>query len=346
MIEPCKSLVIAVDGMGGDKGPSMVVEGLSIALKKDPQLQILLYGDESSLTKILNDYPSLKGKVHLHPTLSAIDPGEKPSVALRTGKTSSMNQAIQAVVRGEAQGVVSAGNTGAYMALSLFGLRQLPGIRRPAICTPFPNQKGYTALLDVGANVECTPQDLVEFSVMGELFAQVVLGKQNPSVGLLNIGSEDTKGNQALREAFSLLKAGPSEKSPLFVHNFYGFIEGDDIGAGTVDVVVTDGFTGNVALKTAEGTAKMIVQFLKKSFKSSLLAQLGYLLARPALEKLFQERLDPRKYNGALFLGLNGVAVKSHGGTDGVGFANAIEVTAKIVREKLNDKISEALSAR
>jgi glycerol-3-phosphate acyltransferase PlsX len=356
------SLVIAVDAMGGDQAPSIVVEGVAQAVAQDPRIHALLYGDSSQLIPLVKKHPHLSPNVEVKHTDEVITASAKPSAALRNGKQSSMNQAIQAVVQGQAEGVVSAGNTGAYMALSLFSLRQITGIRRPAICTPFPTQNGYSALLDVGANVECTPQDLVEFAIMGELFAQVVLGKSNPTVGLLNIGSEDTKGNNSIREAAALLRgngpgsgeeAGSSGESPRggretpsLIQNFYGFIEGDDIGAGTVDVVVTDGFTGNVALKTAEGTAKMIVQFLRESFKSSLMAKMGYLLARPALEGLFKQRLDPRKYNGALFLGLNGVAVKSHGGTDATGFANALEVTAKIIREKLNDKIREALSAR
>ena len=220
------------------------------------------------------------------------------------------------------------------MAMSKFVLKTLPGIDRPAIASFFPTLRGESVLLDLGANLDCDASNLVQFAVMGHVFARTVLGIQKPTVGLLNVGSEEVKGHEAVREAFAILRSAslPGE--------FHGFVEGDDIARGTVDVIVTDGFTGNVALKTLEGTAKLYAEFLKRSFKSSLIARFGYLLARPALNAL-RVRTDPRRYNGAIFLGLNGVAVKSHGGTDALGFANAIGVAVDMVTQKSLDKIRE-----
>ncbi|MEQ9447606.1 MAG: phosphate acyltransferase PlsX, partial [Rhodospirillaceae bacterium] len=227
--------------------------------------------------------------------------------------------AVEAVKNGEAAGVVSAGNTGALMAVAKVIMRVLPGIDRPAICSLFPTRRGETAMLDLGANAQCDARNLVEFAVMGECFTRAMLGLERPSVGLLNIGSEDLKGTDMLREAAQILRSSHLDME------FAGFIEGDDITKGTVDVVVTDGFTGNVALKTAEGTAKLFSEFLRNAIKSSLLARFGMIFARPVLSQVMA-RSDPRRYNGALFVGLNGVVVKSHGGTDAVGFANAIGV--------------------
>jgi len=245
-----------------------------------------------------------------------------------------MRLAIDAVQAGTAAGVVSAGNTGALMAMAKFVLKTLPGIDRPAIASFFPTLRGESVMLDLGANLSCDSDNLVQFAVMGHVFARTVLGILKPTVGLLNVGSEEVKGHEAVREAFAILRATsqPGE--------FHGFIEGDDIARGTVDVIVTDGFTGNVALKTLEGTAKLYAEFLKRSFKASLIARFGYLLARPALNAL-RVRTDPRRYNGAIFLGLNGVAVKSHGGTDALGFANAIGVAVDMITQKSLDKIRE-----
>jgi glycerol-3-phosphate acyltransferase PlsX len=251
---------------------------------------------------------------------------DKPSAALRTGRNSSMRLAINAVRDGRAQGVVSAGNTGALMAMSKFVFKTLPGIDRPAIATYFPTLRGESVMLDLGANLNCDARNLVDFAVLGNAFARSILNISEPSYGLLNVGSEEIKGHEALHEASAILKSAG------LPGRFVGFIEGDDIGRGTVDVVVTDGFTGNVALKTAEGTAKLINEFVRRTFRSSLLAGLGYLLARPALRKL-RQRVDPRRYNGAVFLGLNGIAVKSHGGTDAFGFANAIGVAVDMVQQ-------------
>jgi glycerol-3-phosphate acyltransferase PlsX len=256
----------------------------------------------------------------------------KPSLALRTGRQSSMRLAIDAVADGQADCIVSAGNTGALMAMAKFALKTLPGIDRPAIASFFPTRRGESVMLDLGANIECDAENLVQFALMGDVFARTVLGLIEPTVGLLNVGAEDLKGNNAVRTAGARLRLAAI---PI---QFYGFIEGDDIAAGTVDVVVTDGFTGNVAVKTAEGTAKLFTEFLEAAFHHSLLARIGYLFARGALGKL-RMRCDPRRYNGAMFLGLKGIAVKSHGSTDAFGFANAIDVAIDMIVNGFLDKI-------
>jgi glycerol-3-phosphate acyltransferase PlsX len=296
-----------------------VLKGASIALTRFPQAEFLLFGAEEKIQPLLQKLPRLAQRATIRHAETAISGDAKPSVALRTGRRSSMRLAIDAVASREADCVVSAGNTGALMVMAKMALKTLPGIDRPAMASFFPTRRGECVMLDLGANVECDAENLVQFALMGDIFARTVLGLQQPLVGLLNVGSEELKGNDAVRGASARLRG---RETPL---RFHGFIEGDDIAAGTVDVVVTDGFTGNVAIKTAEGTARMFAEFLKGAFKSSLLARMGYALAGPALRKL-RERLDPRRYNGAVFLGLDGIAVKSHGGTDALGFANAIGV--------------------
>ena len=320
--------------MGGDHAPGMVIKGANIARQRFPQARFLFFGDESRIKPILDKLPHLVRVSSIHHTDQAIKAEDKPSTALKRGRESSMRLACDAVESGQAAGVVSAGNTGALMAIAKFVLRTLPGIHRPAIAGYFPSLRGETVMLDLGANVECDAQNLVEFAIMGNVFARTVLGVLHPTVGLLNVGSEEVKGHEALREASAMLRgtALPGE--------FHGFVEGDDIAKGTVDVVVTDGFTGNVALKTLEGTAKLYSGFLRETFKSSLLARLGYLLARPALNGL-RVRVDPRRYNGAIFLGLNGIAVKSHGGTDAIGFANAIGVAVDMALHGAIEKIKQ-----
>ncbi|HEY8015745.1 MAG TPA: phosphate acyltransferase PlsX, partial [Dongiaceae bacterium] len=311
------SLSIALDAMGGDRAPDMVVKGANIARQRFPNVSFLFFGDERRIAPLLDRYGALRKASEIRHTDRVIAADDKPSTALRAGRGSSMRLAIDAVQSGEAAGIVSAGNTGALMAIAKFVLRTLPGIDRPAIASFFPTLRGESVMLDLGANLSCDAENLVQFAVMGNVFARTVLGTLKPTVGLLNVGSEEVKGHEAVREAAAILKATPLPGS------FHGFVEGDDIARGTVDVIVTDGFTGNVALKTLEGTAKLYAEFLRRSFKSSMVASVGYLLARPALNAL-RVRTDPRRYNGAIFLGLNGVAVKSHGGTDALGFANAI----------------------
>jgi glycerol-3-phosphate acyltransferase PlsX len=261
----------------------------------------------------------------------------KPSVALRAGRASSMRLAINAVQSGEAHGVVSAGNTGALMAMSKFVLKTLATIDRPAIASFFPTLRGESVMMDLGANVECTADNLVQFAVMGDAFARTVLGVHQPTIGILNVGSEELKGHEEVRAAAAILRAGP------LAEQFHGFVEGNDITTGTTDVVVTDGFTGNVALKTAEGTARLYSEFLRGAFKSSFTARIGYVFARHALQKV-RERTDPRRYNGAMFLGLNGIVVKSHGGTDAFGFANAIGVAIDMIANGINDRIRDELA--
>ncbi len=329
-----KPLTLSLDAMGGSAAPRMVVEGIGIAVEKSPPIRFLLYGDERVLTPLLETNSRVKDITEIHHAPEVITDDAKPAAALRGGRKSSMRLAINAVGDGEADGVVSAGNTGALMAMAKFVLKTLPGIDRPAIATYFPTRRGESVMLDLGANVECNADNLVQFAVMGEVFARNVLGLNQPTIGILNVGEEGAKGNEAVKRASSILM---NSDLPI---KFYGFVEGDDIGAGTVDVVVTDGFTGNIALKTTEGTAKMFGAFLKEALSSSLLSRVGALLARPALEK-FRRRVDPRRYNGAMFLGLNGICVKSHGNTDSLGFANAISVAAEMITDRLNDSIRE-----
>ncbi len=325
-------VTISLDGMGGDNAPDIVVKGAAIARERLPNAYFLLFGDEAKLAPLVEAEPLLKDCVEIHHTDNAISNDDKPSVALRTGKQSSMRLAIDAVRDGKADCSVSAGNTGAMMALSMFSLRTLPGIDRPAITSFFPTQRGESCMLDLGANVECDAQNLVQFAVMGEVFARTVLGIEKPTVGLLNIGSEELKGRDEIKLAASTIR---ESNLPI---EFKGFIEGDDIAKGTVDVVVTDGFTGNVALKTAEGTSKLISSFIRETFQSSIFAKIGYLFARHSIQKL-RMRLDPRRYNGAVFLGLNGISVKSHGGTDAIGFANAIGVASDMAVHGFIDKM-------
>ncbi|MET4700559.1 glycerol-3-phosphate acyltransferase PlsX [Constrictibacter sp. MBR-5] len=318
-------LTIALDAMGGDRAPDIVLRGADIARERYPDVRFLIFGDEAAISPHLAALPRLRERSEVRHTSDRITSDTKPSAALRTGRTSSMWLAVEAVRDGLAGSVVSAGNTGALMAISKFVLRTPKGVDRPAIAGMLPTSRGECAMLDLGANVECDTENLVQFAVMGALFSKVVLGIERPTVGLLNVGAEELKGNETLRGAAARLRA---DDLPM---EFRGFIEGNDIPAGTVDVVVTDGFTGNVALKTAEGTAQLCAGFLKESFKSSVLAMAGYILARGALRKL-RGRLDPRRYNGAVFLGLNGIVVKSHGGSDDFGFGNAVCVAIDMQR--------------
>lgn len=333
-------VTIALDAMGGDSAPQVVVRGANIARQRFPQVDFLMFGRQSEIDPLLASMDRLREVTTVVHTDDKVRSDEKPSVALRSRRQSSMRLAINAVKEGRAQGVVSAGNTGALMAMSKFVMKTLPGIDRPAIATYFPTLKGETVMLDLGANLHCDAGNLVDFAVVGNAFARTILNIPEPSYALLNVGSEEIKGHEALQEASAILKnAGLPGR-------FVGFIEGDNILEGTVDVVVTDGFTGNVALKTMEGTARVVNELVRRTFRSSFLAGLGYLLARSALRKL-RKRVDPRRYNGAVFLGLNGIVVKSHGGTDALGFANAIGVAVDMVKQDFLDQtrlVSEALA--
>ncbi len=325
-------VTIAIDAMGGDAAPGIVVDGVRLAHERLPHVHFLLFGDAVQVEALLDRQPHLKAVCTVRHTDEAVANEDKPSQVLRNGRRSSMWLAVDAVHKGEAAGVVSAGNTGALMAVSKFVLRTLPGIDRPAIAGLFPTVRGETVMLDLGANVDCDANNLFQFAVMGEVFARAVLGLENPTIGILNVGAEELKGNEAVKSAATRIR-----ESGLPIR-FHGFVEGNDICEGTVDVVVTDGFTGNIALKTAEGTVRLYSALLREGFKNSLLAKVGYLFARHALTKV-KVRIDPRRYNGAMFLGLNGIAVKSHGGTDAFGFANAIGVAVDLVSHGYNDRI-------
>ncbi len=330
---------LALDAMGGDNAPDIVVRGADIALERLPDLKLILVGDEAKVRPLIEKTKRLRNSNYtLIHTDKEVGASEKPSVALRSGRTSSMRIAINQVAEGAANGIVSAGNTGALMAMSKFVLRMCPGIERPAIASFFPTKRGETCMLDLGANVDCDAENLFQFALMGEIFSRMVLGLNKPTVGLLNVGSEEQKGSEAVRGAAAKLRETKSEN-----FEYIGFVEGDDITAGTVDVIVTDGFSGNIALKTAEGTSRMITQFLRDAFRSSWSARIGYLLCRGALEQM-RKRLDPRRYNGAVFLGLNGISVKSHGGTDEFGFANAVCVAADMCRYDFLDKVKEEIA--
>ena len=331
-------ITVAVDGMGGDSAPEIVIGGIEATCHADSKVKFLLFGNKEKIDPLLSRTHYAQELCELIHTDEEVTNDDKPTFALRNRTKSSMRLAIDSVKEHKADAVISAGNTGALMAMATIVLKTLPGISRPAIASSFPTQAGDSVMLDLGANVECDSNNLVQFAVMGEVYARNELGLSQPSVGILNVGVEGLKGNDSVRDAAAILK---NSNLPL---EFYGFIEGDDIGKGTVDVIVTDGFTGNIALKTAEGTAQMIAYFLKDALKSSILSKAGALLARPAIEKV-RSHFDPRRYNGALLLGLNGICVKSHGGTDEVGFAHAIQVGVNLVRRDLNDLIKEDIAS-
>lgn len=330
-------LIIALDAMGGDNAPYAVLAGAEEAHATYPHVQFLLYGNEAILTPILTKFPQLQTVSRIVHAETVVAPEDKPSAALRQGKRSSMRLAIDAVRANEAAAVVSAGNTGALMAMSKIVLKTLAGIDRPAICTILPTIRGKSVMLDLGANVDCNSENLYQFALMGNAFAKVMLRLESPTIGLLNIGSEDVKGNEVVKSAAILLK---ETAVPL---NFIGYVEGNDIAEGTADVVVTDGFSGNIALKTAEGTAKICRDFMRQAFKSTLLSRIGFLLAKSALTKFFS-RIDHRRYNGAMLVGLNGVIVKSHGGADALGMCNAICVAIELAAHAINDKIIEEVA--
>lgn len=330
-------VVLALDGMGGDRAPDVVVGGAAIARERYPGTTYLLFGDPARLKPLVDKHRGLADSLEIVPAEDVVTGDDKPSFALRRRRKSSMSLAVQAAAEGRADSIVSAGNTGALLAISMVAMRMLPGAHRPALASFLPTSRGETVMLDLGANVECDAGNLAEFSVMGSVFAQALLGLDNPRVGLLNVGSEELKGHEELRQAAAWLRR---DGAPI---NFYGFVEGNDIGSGLVDVVVTDGFTGNVALKAIEGTAKLVFGFVGDAFRSSTFAKIGYLFASGAWIKL-RMRVDPRRYNGGVFLGLDGICVKSHGGTDELGFAYAIGVANDLVRYDYKSRLVEGLA--
>lgn len=327
---------LAVDAMGGDHAPQSVLDGLEAAAERHPDARFLLVGDEARLTGLVAARPRVAKSSSLRHAPDTISGDMKPTAALRL-RGASMRVAIEAVAAGEAAGVISAGNTGALMALAKIVLKTMPEIDRPALAAIGPSARGDVVMLDLGANVQCDARNLVEFAIMGDAFARAVLGLTAPSIGLLNVGSEELKGDERVRQAAETLRDSH------LAAQFRGFVEGHDITAGTVDIVVTDGFTGNVALKTGEGALRLVRDLLRQVFTSSVPARLGYLLARPALDRL-REWMDPRRYNGAVLIGLNGVVVKSHGGTDALGFAHAVDVAIDMATGGFNERIRQGVA--
>lgn len=328
-------ITVALDGMGGDHGPSVVVPAALAILKREPAVKLILVGRRDLLTEELARHRGGESErlvVHHAPEVVAMD--ELPAQALRTKKASSMRLAIELVKQGEAKAAVSAGNTGALMATARFVLKTLPGIDRPAIVRTLPALGGHTHVLDLGANVDCTPEQLVQFAIMGSILVTAVEGKARPRVGLLNVGQEDIKGNDTVKKAAELLRASNV--------NYVGYVEGNDIYMGDFDVVVCDGFVGNVALKTSEGLAQMIWQFMRQEFTQHWGRRLGGLIAAPALRALGR-RLDPRSYNGATFIGLNGTVIKSHGGADAVAFEHAIQEALSEAHSEVPEHIAREL---
>jgi glycerol-3-phosphate acyltransferase PlsX len=329
---------IAIDAMGGDSGPAAMLAGASRARRRNSSLEFLVYGDEKLIRAELKRHPNLNSGVTIVHTAEFITAEEKPSQAIRRARTTSMGMAINAVKEGMAGAAVSAGNTGAMMAMAKLALRTMPGIDRPALAALLPTL-GDTdcVMLDLGANTECDAQNLVQFAVMGSAYARTVLEISKPRVKLLNIGTEELKGTGELKEAAALLR-----DADYLSMRFDGFTEGDQLSRGNVDVIVTDGFSGNIALKTAEGTARFVTDLLRRAFKSSLRSKAGFALSRPALN-LLKHHLDPNNHNGAVFLGLNGLVVKSHGGANPKGVANAIGVAARMIGNDIIRKIGDDL---
>jgi len=322
---------IALDAMGGDFGPEVVLPAAFNVVKKHKNVRIILVGDETVLRACAKEKNySMNASIEIQHASQIVEMHDEPGQAIRKKKDSSMRVAINMVHEGRAQAVVSAGNTGALMAIAKFVLKTLPGVSRPAISTTLPSMTGHTHMLDLGANVDCTSDNLFQFAVMGSVLAEAVDNTQNPKVGLLNIGSEATKGNAQVKAAHEHLVNAPI--------NYIGYVEGDDIYNGSVDVVVCDGFVGNVSLKTSEGVAKMISHFMKEEFKKSLYNKLAALIAMPVL-KAFRKRIDPRSYNGASLLGLRGIVIKSHGGADVFAYTNAIEIALLEIEKSVPQQI-------
>lgn len=335
-----RPVTIALDAMGGDHGPSVVIPGAALMLERRPDARFVIFGDEKQVLPLIEQHPKLKAVTTFHHTEISVKMDDKPSQALRYGRyKSSMWRAIEATKTGEADVTVSAGNTGALMAMSKFCLKSMAQVDRPAIACLWPTARGESIVLDVGATIGADARHLVDLAVMGAAMARVVFDLDRPTVGLLNVGVEEIKGVEAVKEAGRILR-----ESDLPHLAYHGFVEGDDLGKGTVDVVVTEGFTGNIALKTAEGTARQIASYLRAAMGRSLMAKIGYLFARGAFAAL-REKLDPRKSNGGVFLGLEGIVIKSHGGTDAIGFASAAELGYEMAREDLMAKLREMVAA-
>jgi glycerol-3-phosphate acyltransferase PlsX len=335
-----RSTVISIDAMGGDRGPGAILTGMAHALSAHPGLRFIVHGDEAKLGELMRRRPDLAGRCELRHAAQVVSMSEKPSRALRDGRDSSMWRALETVARGEATVAVSCGNTGALMAMAIMVLRKAPGIDRPAIAVNWPARTahGFNTVLDMGADVRAEPRNLLQYAVMGAEYARLSFGIERPRVGLLNVGTEPSKGPPELREAAALLEAAATER-----FSFVGFVEGTDICKDTADVFVTDGFTGNVALKTAEGTANFIGEALRNAFRNSFWSQIAALFAATSLRRM-RERIDPRRMNGGVFLGLNGAVVKSHGGADAIGFASAVDLAAKMAETDFPRLVAQELA--
>ncbi|MEM6908300.1 MAG: phosphate acyltransferase PlsX [Pseudomonadota bacterium] len=335
---------IAVDAMGGDEGVRVMVEGAALARRSHERFKFLLVGDQARIERALENHPNMRGASEILHCEDVVGGDELPSRAIRRAKTTSMGLAVNAVKQGEAGAAVSAGNTGALMAMSKLALRTMPGIDRPALAALLPTLEPHdVVMLDLGANTEADARNLVQFAVMGAAYSRIVNGFERPSVRLLNIGTEEIKGTEALREAASWLQAASQQTIGGLALDFAGFVESDKINRGETHVVVTDGFSGNIALKAIEGAARFVTDLLKQAFTSSFRSKVGFLVSRPATE-LLRHHLDPNNHNGAVFLGLNGVVVKSHGSANAKGVAHAVAVAARLLEDKLTERIAQDLS--
>ena len=330
------SLILSVDAMGGDAAPQVVLDGLQLFAARRPEITFLVHGRADELTAGI-ETRGLSERCQIMHHEDVVSMNDKPSTAMRRAKGTSMWGAVQAVKSGEAGAAVSAGNTGALMAFSMLALRKMEGVHRPAMTALWPNAKGRAIVLDVGANLDADCDQLVTFAIMGEAYARAVTGKTKPTIGLLNIGSEEGKGRDTLKLAAERLR------NPALGLDFKGYVEGNDIALGVVDVVVTDGFTGNVALKTAEGTARLVGVYLREAFSSGLASKLGAILASPGLKRL-RAKMDPSQANGGVLLGLNGVVVKSHGGADAAGYATALALAADLAGSRYMEEVASGLA--
>ncbi|MDR1694508.1 MAG: phosphate acyltransferase PlsX [Lactobacillaceae bacterium] len=329
------NLVISIDAMGGDNSPKIVIEGLSIVADRNPDVSFLLFGDEEKVNAMLKDYPKLRNVCEVRHSTDVVSNEDKPSQVIRNRST-SMYMAIDAVKKGEAQAIVSAGNTGALMAISKLNLKTIQKIHRPAIVSIMPHRTGRYVMLDLGANTECDAINLAEFALMGNIVAKNALGIERPKVALLNIGAEEMKGKEEIRQAAQIIRSSKMNM------DFIGYIEPHQIGDGVADVIVADGFTGNIALKSVEGTAKLFMRIIKDRVKKSIFAKVGVLFMLGIIFKI-KKILDPRLYNGAMFVGLNGLSVKSHGGTDALGYYVAVDNAIKMVRQDFVATIRDEL---
>ncbi len=334
--------LISVDAMGGDQGPAAVVAGCLKSAKANPDISFILHGAAEVLEALVSKHPELKQRTEIRNATDVVTMDDKPSQVVRTGKDTSMWSAIEAVRSGEASVAVSCGNTGALMALSMIRLRKLPGVNRPAIAVLYPssNAQGFNVMLDVGADIRADADDLLRYALMGMSYARNGLNVRTPRIGLLNVGTEEHKGRTELKEAYELIRRHEPEAG----FDFVGFVEGGDISGNKADVIVTDGFTGNVAIKTGEGTAHLIGRRLREAFKYSLMSRIASLLAFTSLKRL-REKIDPRRVNGGVFLGLNGTVVKSHGSADATGVSAAIKLAAQLAENGFNDKLAARVAA-